>query len=163
MRPFEDFFGSSFNPIGLLHQRCTPVRCFVTAVNGIINVSNGNFLSNSQFRKLLFHASTASLLAVSDRLSVISALIAFGFITAKNAIWDKLFQIRKRTTFSPHSRLSVLVARVGLEPHDLQVMSLASYQLLHPAIKRTVSSHKSSTTSASYYLYFSSRHRSYFI
>ena len=27
-----------------------------------------------------------------------------------------------------------LVAGVGLEPHDLKVMSLASYQLLYPAI-----------------------------
>ncbi len=30
--------------------------------------------------------------------------------------------------------LSSLVAEVGLEPHDLQVMSLTSYQLLYSAI-----------------------------
>ena len=29
---------------------------------------------------------------------------------------------------------SFLVAGVGLEPHDLRVMSPTSYQLLHPAI-----------------------------
>ena len=34
---------------------------------------------------------------------------------------------------SPLSTLTV-VAGVGLEPHDLRVMSPTSYQLLHPAI-----------------------------
>ena len=34
---------------------------------------------------------------------------------------------------SPLSTL-ILVAGVGLEPHDLRVMSPTSYQLLHPAI-----------------------------
>ena len=32
-----------------------------------------------------------------------------------------------------------LVAGVGLEPHDLRVMSPTSYQLLHPAIWATIS------------------------
>ena len=32
----------------------------------------------------------------------------------------------------------LLVAEVGLEPHDLRVMSPASYQLLHSAISNVV-------------------------
>ena len=33
-----------------------------------------------------------------------------------------------------NSRFSSLVAGVGIEPHDLRVMSPTSYQLLYPAI-----------------------------
>ena len=36
-------------------------------------------------------------------------------------------------------RCYLLVAGVGLEPHDLRVMSPTSYQLLHPAIWATIS------------------------
>ena len=40
------------------------------------------------------------------------------------------FTQKRRTAIVP----SVKVAGVGLEPHDLRVMSPTSYQLLHPAM-----------------------------
>ena len=40
----------------------------------------------------------------------------------------------KKRVASYETTLHLLVAEAGLEPHDLRVMSPASYQLLHSAI-----------------------------
>lgn len=43
-------------------------------------------------------------------------------------------QHTKKRVASNETTLHLLVAEAGLEPHDLRVMSPASYQLLHSAI-----------------------------
>ena len=62
---------------------------------------------------------TSGLFARAHNSSVICAKLKFTVKMKNSTIWVLFF---------------VLVAGVGLEPHDLRVMSPTSYQLLYPAI-----------------------------
>ena len=52
----------------------------------------------------------------------------------KQIAWIRQKWKGRHLAFLQNVDLSVVVAGVGLEPHDLRVMSPTSYQLLHPAI-----------------------------
>ena len=55
-------------------------------------------------------------------------------IVSKNLFGFNLF-VAKNKSLTERSSIRLLVAGVGLEPHDLRVMSPTSYHLLYPASK----------------------------
>ena len=55
-------------------------------------------------------------------------------IVSQNLFGFNLF-VAKNKSLTERSSIRLLVAGVGLEPHDLRVMSPTSYHLLYPASK----------------------------